>query len=175
MAIGIFMHPTSEFSSTQQAPLGTKVVDGEGKTWRYVQFLDAITYAAKQACTWDDRDAWTVTNDVSDSDDSEDLAGIVNGVATENSYGYLQTGGRVDDALKAAGDDSIARGTYLRAHASTDGVLASQSIAASTAGNPTNAELQNFIDQVGKGYAIAVEASNDTADTISVDLHCDVG
>lgn len=169
----IFMHPTSVFTSTQKAPLGTKVVDGMGRTWRYVLFRDAITYAAKQACTWEKKDGWEVTNDVSDSEDAEDLAGIVNGVATENSYGYLQTGGRVDDALKAAGDDTIAIGIRLRAHASTDGVLASLTQAASTAGNPTNAELVNLSDQVAKGYAIAVEASVDANDTVSVDLHCD--
>ena len=169
----IFMHPTNQFTSSAKAPLGSKVVDGLGKTWRYVYFEDAITYAAKQPCTWSVKDTWYVTNDISETGDADDLAGVVNGIATENSYGYLQTGGRCDDVLKAAGDDSIAIGTMLRAHASTNAVLASEAITASTAGAPTNAELTAAFREAGKGYAIAAEASNDTSDTVTVDLHCD--
>lgn len=174
MACPILPHAVDSFTINAVAALGTKYETGEGKTYRYVQFKDAVTYAAGQSVWWDDRNTYAVTNDESSAEDDGFLAGIVAGVATENYYGLIQTGGLYEGAKKTPGQDSIAPGTRLIGDnvTPTDGTLYPWTGAASTAGNPTNAEILATL-KTGHGFCVASDTSDDTADTVDVEIFCE--
>lgn len=99
-------------------------VPGVGtKTYRYVKFLDAVTYAPGQVVTPGNTACTSVTNDVAGGSSTMALtfAGVVIGTPTQNSWGWVQTGG-YHAAVKTNGDDDIAQGDTVIMVA-TDGVV----------------------------------------------------
>lgn len=171
----ILPHALDVFLASKVAPLGQEFKMGDGRVFRYVQFKDAVTYAAGQAVTWDDRNTWAVTNDESSAEDDNVLAGIVAGAPSADEYGFVQTKGLYEDAAKTPGDDTIAPGTIMIFDdaSPTDGSLISYTAASASAGNPSDAELLALIGHMGGGYAVASDTSDDTADTVDVVLHCE--
>lgn len=144
-----------------------------GELFQVVQLKDAITYAAKQALTWSDENTFAVTNDVSESEDAERLAGFASMVHTEDYYGLMKVKGELDDALKAAADDSIAPGTPLVPHSTLNGVLKSfDDYSASTAGAPNVAEIVDITQKASKVTCFARDASDDPSDTVDIRFNC---
>lgn len=88
---------------------------------RYVQFKDAVTYAAGQSCTLAAANGTAVTNDRSGG---SSIGAIFGGVAlkamTQNYYGFVLVNGYYP-TLVTSGADDIAIGESLIVHASTDG------------------------------------------------------
>lgn len=169
----VLPHGVDQFFSTAVAPVGQVFKMGDGRIYMYVKFEDAITYASGQCVWWNDRATYTVTNDESGAEDDDILAGIVGGAPSQNDYGLIQIGGRFDNAKKTPGQDTIAPGTILIGDdvTPTDGTLYPFTGAASTAGNPTNAELLKLV-KTRQGFCVASDTSNDTADTVDVDIYC---
>ena len=105
MAHIIYDPATTNDASPRMAP-GTLVFH-EGNWYRYVQFKDAIAYAANQAVGFSAGDGITaVTNDV--SEDNGVAAGVCLGVMTENYYGFIALTGVY--TMPTNGDDDIAAG-----------------------------------------------------------------
>ena len=90
-----------------------------GDAYRYVQFKDAVTYAAGHICTWANATGTAVTNDRAGGSDIGELkpAGIATGVHTEDYYGFVQLTG----VATLTGDGSVAAGESVVPHATTDG------------------------------------------------------
>jgi hypothetical protein len=86
--------------------------------FRYVRFLDAVTYKRGQVCTWAARATGIparVTNDISGgSSTGQGVAGIACNIMTQNYYGFVQVGG----LCLVEGDGSVASGDYVVAHTS---------------------------------------------------------
>jgi len=171
----ILPHKVDVFTPARVAPLGQKFCLGDGRIFRYVQFKDAVTYAAGQSVTWDDKNTWAVTNDESSAEIDNILAGVVAGAPAEDEYGLIQTHGLYESANKTPGDDTIAPGTIMIFDDATptDGSMISYTAASASAGNPSDAELLALIGHMGGGYAVASDTSNDTADTVDVFLRCE--
>lgn len=97
----------------------TTAVTGPG-LFRYVRFLDAVTYARGHVCTFAAPATgipYRVTNDISGgSSTGQGVAGIACNVMTQNYYGFIQIGGQAI----VVGDGSVAAGDYVVAH-TTDG------------------------------------------------------
>lgn len=109
--------------ATQQRTLGQLVTDeSTGWVYRYVQFLDAVTYAAGQSVTWAiATNSMKVTNDrAGGSSVAVVPAGICLRVMTQNYFGFVLVRG-VYTLLKTSGADDIAAGESLICHATTDG------------------------------------------------------
>ena len=174
MACPILPHAVDTYTVNPVAALGTKYETGEGKTYRYGQFADSVAYAAGQCVWWDDRATYAVTNDESSAEDDGFLAGIVAGAPPTGYYGLIQTGGLYEGAKKTPGQDSIAPGTRLIGDnvTPTDGTLYPWTGAASTAGNPTNAEILATL-KTGHGFCVATDTSDDSADTVDVEIFCE--
>lgn len=113
-------------TSAPEHALGTVVegVDAAGRAarYRYVRFLDAVTYLAGHVVTIASATTWAVSND---RDGGSALAGLMPvGVVfqetppTQNQYGWVQISGI---ATIIAGSASIAAGDYLKPDASEDG------------------------------------------------------
>jgi len=123
--------------------------------YRYVQFKDAVTYAAGQSCTWANATATAVTNDRSGgSSIGNQCAGVALLAVTQNYYGFVQTAG-YHSALVTNGDDDIAAGVPLVVATGTDG-------ACDSAADP-NPSLY---------FADALAADVDAANTVAGLIHC---
>lgn len=109
-------------TSTQEFPMGTIVEGANGKAYRYVQFVDAVTYVAGHVVCLDSAaaDDWKVTNDVSANMAGDHPVGVVfqSTVPTENQYGWVQIAG---EATVLIGSAEVIAGDYLKPDASTDG------------------------------------------------------
>lgn len=144
---------TSCNDATQQRALGQLAVDeSTGYVYRYVQFLDAVTYAAGQSVTWAiATNSMKVTNDrAGGSSVAVVPAGICLRVMTQNYYGYVLVRG-VYTTLKTSGADDIVAGESLICHATTDGTC--DGVAA---GSTTTASF---------GFALAADVDAD--DTVA--------
>lgn len=113
----------------------------DGKYFRYVQFKDAVTYAAGQVVTWAGTDQKSVTNDRSGGSSVATVpAGICLRVMTENYYGFILVHGAYS-AVVTNGDDDIAAGAILIA-ASADGAAdSSATVTAATFGYALAADV----------------------------------
>lgn len=164
--------PLTSFSSTADCPVGTTYTDGIGNTYQFVQFKDAVTYAANQVVTWRSRSAYSVTNDISNSLIATLMAGLALGVATENYYGWIQTGGYNSAVKKDPNEDTWAAGDLGWPDASVDGVL-SKGAFGGTSTAATSAELLTFAKQIFGGGCVAVAASTDgSTDTVPCHVCC---
>lgn len=111
------------FDTVAQFELGSIFFGINGKVFRYVQFLDAVTYVAGHVCTFGTTgtDVWKVTNDRSGGSavTGHGVAGVLttgNGsVPTQNQYGWLQVAGECNCA------GTYAAGDLVKPHASNDG------------------------------------------------------
>lgn len=110
------------YSDTALHELGSIVNGVNGRKYRYVKFLDAVTYAAGHVCTYGTTtavDQWTVTNDrVGGSSLGAAVAGVLHGtnaVPTQNQYGWIQVAGECVPLGTYAADDTVI------AHATVDG------------------------------------------------------
>lgn len=109
---------------TPQYELGALIQGANGNWYRYVQFVDAVTYVAGHVVCLADADAneWKVTNDRSGGSQMAGFhpVGVVfqATVPTENQYGWVQCGGV---ATVLAGSAAIIAGDYLKPDESTDG------------------------------------------------------
>ena len=93
----------------------------DGKCYKYVQFKDAVTYAAKRITTWANAACTAVTNDVSGGSSIGLVpAGLTTRVHTQNYYGFIQVYGAVSGVKLTTADD-VAVGEHLVA-SSTDGL-----------------------------------------------------
>lgn len=137
--------------ATAQRATGQLFTDeSTGYQYRYVQFKDAVTYAAGQICCWKVGTGLTsVTNDVSLAV-GVIPAGVCLRVMTENYYGFVLVRGYYA-SLKTSGADDIAIGESLIAHATTDGTC--DGVAA---GSTTTAS-----------FGVAMTVDDDTANTVS--------
>ena len=111
-------------TTTREYNLGETRYDNVGKKYRYVQFKDAVTYAAGQCVTWAVATSLTtVTNDISGGSSIGSIpAGVVLGVPTQNQYGWIQTRG-LYTTVATSGADDIAVGENVFVHGSTDGTV----------------------------------------------------
>lgn len=96
--------------------------DGTWARYRYVRFLDAVTYVAGHVVTLASATTWAVSNDRSGG---SALAGLMPvgvvfqaTVPTQNQYGWVQIAGI---ANIIAGSSAIIAGDYLKPDASEDG------------------------------------------------------
>lgn len=164
--------PLTGYEATASCPVGTEFTDGLGNTYMYVQFKDAVTYAANQVLTWRSRSAYSVTNDISSSLITTLMAGLALAVVPENYYGWMQTGGYNSAVKKDPNEDTWAAGDLGWPDASVDGVL-SKGAFGGTSGAPTAAELLVFAKQIKGGGCIAVAASVDgSTDTVACHVGC---
>lgn len=127
--------PATAIHTTPEAQLGALYSQPGGKIYRYVKFVDAVTYAAGQVCTWADATGTSVTNDISGgSSIGSIVAGVCQAVMTQNSYGYVQVSGYYP-TIKTSGADDIAIGENLFVHASTDGTCDGAAASTWSSGN----------------------------------------
>lgn len=110
----------------------TYTLSGNNYPWelRFVQFLDAVTYAAGQVVAPADVLMTKVSNDVDVSATSLRCAGVCLGVMTQNYYGFVLTHGYYP-TVKTNGDDDIAANDTVIMVA-TDGVVDSIAKATTT-------------------------------------------
>ena len=95
---------------------------GDGYIYRYVQFKDAVTYAAGQSVEYAATTGLAVTNDrAGGSSVGRAAAGVCLGVMTQNYYGFILVQGTYN--LATSGADDIAAGEILITHATTDGTV----------------------------------------------------
>ena len=108
----------TRFTSAAEYGLGEERTTKDGKTYRYVQFKDAVTYVAGHVCT-PANTSWTaVTNDVAGGSSvaATTFGGIALAAVTQNYYGWVQIGG----VATVVGDGSVAADEAVVVH-STDG------------------------------------------------------
>lgn len=111
------------YTDAPEFELGTIVESAGGKRYRYVRFVDAVTYAQGQVVTLAST-GWSVTNDrVGGSDISLVPVGVLHSdnVPTQDQYGWVQISGVASVRCAGAG---IAAGDILVAHGTTDGSAA---------------------------------------------------
>jgi hypothetical protein len=138
--------------SAARMAVGTLVEDESGKVYRYVQFKDAVTYAAGQPVVWAAATPTAVTNDISGGSNVGALvAGIALGVMTQNYYGFVLGKGYYS-AVVTNGDDDIAAGDFLILGGS-DGTCNSGTVSAA-----------DF------GYALAADV--DASNTVAALIFC---
>ena len=113
------VHPV--FTNVDSAPVmavGTIVWDyPNAKAYKYVKFLDAVTYKAGQVLAWGNTAATSVTNDIDGGGSAivstgNRTAGIATAVHTQNSYGFMQIAG----VALVEGDGSVAAGEAVVLH-----------------------------------------------------------
>lgn len=109
-------------TTAPQFRLGEVVEGVNGKAYRYVQFVDAVTYAAGHVVCLDSAAAndWKVTNDVSANMAGDHPVGVVfqSTPPTENQYGWVQIAG---EATVLMGSAAVIAGDYLKPDDTTDG------------------------------------------------------
>ncbi len=142
------------------APIGTVgglYRDESGsKTYRYVQFKDAVTYAAGQVVLWANALGTAVTNDCAGGSSIGIIpAGICVRVMTTAYYGMILVRG-IYATIKTSGADDIAIGESLIAHATTDGTC--DGVAA---GSTTTASF-------GVALTADIDADNTVAGTVNL-------
>lgn len=111
---------TTRFDTNAKYELGMIAWGKDGNRYRYVQFLDAVTYAAGHVCCLASASEWKVSNDVSGGSQlaGNIPVGICLGVPAQNEYGWVQISG-IATVLHEGG--SIAIGDILVADPSNDG------------------------------------------------------
>ena len=93
---------------------------GDGYIYRYVQFKDAVTYAAGQSVEYAATTGLAVTNDrAGGSSVGRAAAGVCLGVMTADYYGFILVQGTYN--LVDSGVDDIVAGEILITHATADG------------------------------------------------------
>jgi hypothetical protein len=110
------------YQSTQIFELGTVVEGANGKKYRYVQFLDAVTYQLGDVCLAGGTalDDWKVTNNASGGSviTGQIVVGVLHGIANvpvQNDFGWVQIAGQ------CAPRGTYVAGDYLKPHASNNG------------------------------------------------------
>lgn len=109
------------FTDSAEHALGTLYMGANGKEYRYVQFLDAVTYVSGHVCTFGTTgtDVWKVTNDRAGGSavTGHGVAGVLQSanVPTQNQYGWLQVGGECSPS------GTYAAGDLVKPHATNDG------------------------------------------------------
>lgn len=110
------------FTDSAEHAMGEMFIAPNGKEYRYVQFLDAVTYQAGDVCTMGTTgtDVWKVTNDRAGGSavTGHGVVGVLasgSNVPTESQYGWLQVGGECSPR------GTYAAGDYLIPHATSDG------------------------------------------------------
>lgn len=154
----MFHQALGTFTSSPKHTLGQEITVGN-KTYRYVQFKDAVTYVEGHSLEYADTGLTTVTNDRAGGSSlgriSAGALPIVNGnVPTEGQYGWFQTKGPA--TLLTSGADDIAVGEAVFCHATTDGTCDGASASTFSTGN----------------LGVAVAADVDAANTVLVMLNC---
>lgn len=87
--------------------------------YRYVQFLDAVTYAAGDCCEWAAANGTGVSNDRADGSSLGRFpAGVALGAMTANYYGFIQVGGIGSVILRS--DGGVAAADYIVSHTADD-------------------------------------------------------
>ncbi len=113
--------------STAQHPIGTHVHSAEGNAndgggcYRYVRFIDAVTYVVGHLCTTAGI-LWQVTNDRAGGTAQAGhwpVGFLVGDIPAENDYGWVQCGGIITDAVM--GSASVIAGDLLKPDATEDG------------------------------------------------------
>jgi hypothetical protein len=147
--------PASTNDATVTHTVGGLYTNGEaGKVFRYVQFKDAVTYAAGQVCTLANAAGTAVTNDISGgSSIGSVVGGICQGVMTADYYGFVQVAGYYA-TVKTSGADDIAIGEAVFVHGSTDGTCDGASASTFSTGN----------------FGVAVAADSDANNTVAVQI-----
>ena len=85
-----------------------------GYIYRYVQFKDAVTYAAGQVLTLASADGTAVTNDVAGGSSLGSIpGGVALGVVTQNYYSYALVDGYYPTILTNGDDDITAANVLL--------------------------------------------------------------
>lgn len=169
------IYPYGINHETAKYPLGA-MFEWDGKTFQYVQKKDAVASANKMPLVWDDHATYAVTADVSGAEDTAvpEVAGFACGVVTADYYTFIQ---KSSGALglagvpKKAGVDSIPAGGQMVSGTGTDdGVLnyLTPLVDPSSAGSPSDAELQLYAELATRPKIITMDASDDTADTVDV-------
>ena len=124
-----------------------------GFIYRYVQFKDAVTYAAGHSVEWAAVTGLAVTNDRADgSSVGRAAAGVAMRVHTADYYGFILVEGVA--TLVTSGADDIAAGETVITHATTDGAV--DGVATWTLGC----------------VGVAVAADVDAADTVVAHVMC---
>lgn len=97
--------------------LGMVAWGEDGKAYRYVKFVDAVTYAAGQVLTFASATTWDVTNDRAGGSAiaGHGVAGVCLGVPAQNEYGWIQIAGLV------AVNGTYSAGDFLKPHATSNG------------------------------------------------------
>ena len=148
--------PFDQIDTTDVWGVGNEVdvtVQGVGrKRYRYVKFVDAVTYAPGQPTTPANAAVTSVTNDVAGGSSLVlRFSGVVIGTPTQDTFGWVQTNG-YHAAVKTNGDDDIGVGDTV-VMVATDGVVDSV-----VAGTTTGTLLR-----VGVALAADVDAANTVA------------
>lgn len=121
------------YTSNPEHELGM-VVESAGKRYRYVRFVDAVTYAKGHVVTIASA-GWDVTNDRSGGSDIALIpVGVVHtaNAPTTGQYGWVQISGIAEVLVTGAG---ITAGDRLVASGSVDGAAAEADYAAVTHGD----------------------------------------
>lgn len=110
--------PSTVNDSSTTFVLG-QILDYQGNLYRYVQFLDAVVYAAGHVCAWANATRTAVTNDrAGGSAIGIQTAGIALAAMTQNNYGFILVEGYYATVL---GDGSVAVGESVVLDTGVDG------------------------------------------------------
>ena len=91
---------------------------GRYAAWRYVQFLDAVTYAVGHLCEYADTLGTKVTNDRAGGTSIGHVpAGVACMIMTQNYFGFIQVAG----IATVYSDGSVAAAEAVVPHATVDG------------------------------------------------------
>ena len=120
-------------TAAQLAVLGTVINGPAGRQFRYVQFVDAVTYVAGHIVTRASATDWVVTNDRAGGSNvaGHEVIGMVfqDTVPTQNQFGWVQCKG----ISLVAPTGTYAAGDYCIPHATTDGAAVISGYAAAKA------------------------------------------
>lgn len=102
--------------------LGDVVEGDNGKAYRFVRFMDAVTYVKGHVVCLhaNAADQWEVTNDVSGNVAGDHPVGVVfqDTVPTTGQYGFVQIAGLAEVLIGSA---SVVAGDWLKPDSATDG------------------------------------------------------
>ena len=105
--------PATANHASPKATLGA-IYWHEGKAYKYVQFIDDVTYALGHVCLWANDSGTAVTNDKDGTSiaDTDPTAGICLRAMTADYYGYIQVSGTAE----VLGDTNVAAAEYVKSH-----------------------------------------------------------
>lgn len=156
--LGVDVDAFSSNTSPFDLPLGTCVMSsGGGKTYRYVRFVDAVTYVKGHVCSIASATQFDVTNDVSGGSALAGLwpVGVLEGdgttVPTQNQTGFVQISGI---ATIIAGSAAVIAGDLLKPDAATDG--ASDEATAGTHENIVGVAMATIADTASGNALLAL-------------------